>query len=99
MILITALPDGQLEAEAISVGAQCLLRKPLETQTLLDCLARSLSSERRPDKASGTSTIALLSGVSNVVRTPVSLLVHWQGDYHPFVHAVGTLPHAMDGGD
>ena len=46
VILITALPDRQLEAEAISVGAQCLLRKPLETQTLLDCLARSLSSER-----------------------------------------------------
>ncbi len=46
VILITALPDGQLEAEAISVGALCLLRKPLETQTLLDRLARSLSSER-----------------------------------------------------
>ena len=46
VILITALPDRQLEAEAISVGALCLLRKPLETQTLLDCLARSLSSER-----------------------------------------------------
>ena len=48
VILITALPDRQLDEEATSVGAQCLLRKPLETQALLDCVARSLSSERSP---------------------------------------------------
>jgi FixJ family two-component response regulator len=48
VILITALPDRQLADEAISVGARCLLRKPLETQTLLDYVERSLSSERPP---------------------------------------------------
>jgi len=48
VILITALPDRQLKDEAISVGARCLLRKPLETQTLLDYVERSLSSERSP---------------------------------------------------
>ena len=47
-ILITALPDRHLDDEAASVGAQCLLRKPLETEALLDCVARSLSDERRP---------------------------------------------------
>ena len=46
VILITALPDRRLDDEAVSVGAQCLLRKPLDTQALLECLARSLSSER-----------------------------------------------------
>lgn len=45
VILITALADRQLDDEAIAVGAQCLLRKPLETQTLLDWVERSLSSE------------------------------------------------------
>jgi FixJ family two-component response regulator len=48
VILITALPDRQLDNEAISVGAQSLLRKPFETKALLDCAARSLSGERPP---------------------------------------------------
>jgi len=48
VILITALADRQLDNEAISVGAQSLLRKPLETEALLDCVARSLSNERPP---------------------------------------------------
>ena len=48
VILITALPDRQLDNEATSVGAQSLLRKPFETKALLDCVARSLSSERPP---------------------------------------------------
>jgi len=48
VILITALPDRQLDNEAISVGAQSLLRKPFETKALLDCVARSLSGERPP---------------------------------------------------
>ena len=48
VILITALPDRQLDNEAISVGAQSLLRKPFETKALLDCAARSLPSERPP---------------------------------------------------
>jgi FixJ family two-component response regulator len=41
VILITALPDTDLDSEAISVGAQCLLRKPFETETLLDWVERS----------------------------------------------------------
>ncbi|GEP56602.1 response regulator transcription factor [Reyranella soli] len=46
VIMVTALPDRQLDDQAISVGAQYLLGKPIETQTLLDCIERSLSSER-----------------------------------------------------
>src|SRR5262245_45540676 len=46
VVLITALPDRQLDDEAISAGAQCLLRKPFEIQVLLDHVERSLSSER-----------------------------------------------------
>jgi FixJ family two-component response regulator len=46
VILITALPDKYLEDEAISVGAQGLLRKPFETSALLYCVKRSLSNER-----------------------------------------------------
>ncbi len=48
VILITALPDRQLEDEAISAGAECLLRKPIETQVMLDHVARSLSRGRLP---------------------------------------------------
>ena len=46
VILITAQPDRHLNDEAISVGAQCLLRKPFETDSLLDCIERSLPDER-----------------------------------------------------
>jgi FixJ family two-component response regulator len=42
VILITALPDENLDEEAISIGARCLLRKPFETTYLLDCVERSL---------------------------------------------------------
>ena len=42
VILITALPDLQLDDEAKLVGAQGLLRKPFETKALLDCVERSL---------------------------------------------------------
>jgi FixJ family two-component response regulator len=48
VILITALADRRLEDEAISAGAQRLLRKPLETQILIECVERSLSNERSP---------------------------------------------------
>jgi len=48
VILITALPDSDLNDEAISAGAQGLLRKPFETKALLDCLERSLCNERPP---------------------------------------------------
>jgi FixJ family two-component response regulator len=46
VILITALPDAHLDGEAVSVGAQCLLRKPFETGALIDCVERSLPDER-----------------------------------------------------
>ena len=46
VILITALPDRHLDDDAISVGAQCLLRKPFETRTLLDQVERSLANAR-----------------------------------------------------
>jgi FixJ family two-component response regulator len=48
VILITALPDRHLDDEAISAGAQRLLRKPFETNALLDCIERSLSNECPP---------------------------------------------------
>jgi FixJ family two-component response regulator len=48
VILVTALPDAQLDDEAISVGAQCLLRKPFETKALLDWIERSLVGGRAP---------------------------------------------------
>ncbi|MGY8680681.1 response regulator [Bradyrhizobium sp. UFLA05-153] len=43
VILITALPDAQLDDDAISAGALCLLRKPFEMDYLLDCIERSLA--------------------------------------------------------
>jgi FixJ family two-component response regulator len=46
VILITALPEMHLDGEAISVGAQCLLRKPFEIESLLDCVERNLPDER-----------------------------------------------------
>jgi FixJ family two-component response regulator len=42
VILITALPDRHLDEEAASRGALCLLRKPFETNSLLDYIERSL---------------------------------------------------------
>jgi FixJ family two-component response regulator len=42
VILITALPDKHLDEEAVLRGALCLLRKPFETRSLLDCIERSL---------------------------------------------------------
>lgn len=42
VILITGLPDKQLDDDAISAGALCLLRKPFKTDSFLDCVERSL---------------------------------------------------------
>ena len=42
VILITALPDKHLDDEAASKGALCLLRKPFEISSLLDCVERGL---------------------------------------------------------
>ena len=46
VILITGLVESHLDDVAMSIGAQCLLRKPLETATLLNQLAMSLPDER-----------------------------------------------------
>jgi FixJ family two-component response regulator len=46
VILITALPDNQLDAKAVSVGAVDLLRKPFETAAFLDRVERCLSDGR-----------------------------------------------------
>ena len=46
VILMTALTDPRLDDEAFLVGARCLLRKPFETQTLIDWIERSVSNER-----------------------------------------------------
>jgi FixJ family two-component response regulator len=42
VILITALPGKHLEEDAVSMGAFCLLRKPFETSSLLECVKRGL---------------------------------------------------------
>jgi FixJ family two-component response regulator len=42
VILITALPDENLDEEAASTGALCLLRKPFKTGALLDWVERAL---------------------------------------------------------
>ena len=42
VILITALPDENLDEEAASMGAMCLLRKPFKTSALLDWVERAL---------------------------------------------------------
>jgi len=42
VIMITARSDPGLKEKAISVGAACFLRKPFETEVLIDCLERAL---------------------------------------------------------
>jgi FixJ family two-component response regulator len=43
VILITALPDTYLDEEAVAIGAECLLRKPVEISSLLDRVERILA--------------------------------------------------------
>jgi FixJ family two-component response regulator len=43
VILITAVPDKRLNEQAALVGAECLLRKPFQTDCLLGRIERSLS--------------------------------------------------------
>jgi FixJ family two-component response regulator len=40
VIMITARADPGLEVEASATGAICLLRKPFETDALIDCLEK-----------------------------------------------------------
>ena len=41
VIMITARAEPGLEAKAAASGAVCLLRKPFETDALIDCLERA----------------------------------------------------------
>ena len=41
VIMVTARAEPGLEAKAAASGAVCLLRKPFETDALIDCLARA----------------------------------------------------------
>lgn len=51
VILITARVEPDLEARAQDSGAVCLLRKPFETNDLIECLERAL--QRQPPMANG----------------------------------------------
>ena len=42
VIMITARSDPGLREKATSLGAACFLRKPFETEMLIDCLERAL---------------------------------------------------------
>ena len=46
VILMTALPDKNLDNEAISVGAKCPVRKAFDGRTLLDSIEKSLTDDR-----------------------------------------------------
>ena len=43
VIIITARSDPGLKEKAMSLGAVCFLRKPFETDVLVDCLQRALA--------------------------------------------------------
>jgi FixJ family two-component response regulator len=44
VIMITARTAPDLEARAVNGGAVCLLKKPFETNALIDCLERALKA-------------------------------------------------------
>lgn len=44
VIVVTARDEKRWDAEARAGGALCLLRKPFETQNLLDCLDRAFAA-------------------------------------------------------
>ena len=41
VIMVTARAEPGLEAKVATTGAVCLLRKPFETDALIDCLERA----------------------------------------------------------
>ena len=43
VIMVTARAEPGLESKAAASGAVCLLRKPFETDALMDCLKRAAS--------------------------------------------------------
>jgi FixJ family two-component response regulator len=44
VIMITARDDPALEQQARAGGALCILRKPFESEALLDCVERALAA-------------------------------------------------------
>jgi FixJ family two-component response regulator len=42
VIMVTAHAEPDLEVQAVSSGAVCLLRKPFETDALIECLEKTL---------------------------------------------------------
>ena len=42
VIMITARPEPGLREKAMSIGAASFLRKPFDTETLVDCLEKAL---------------------------------------------------------
>jgi FixJ family two-component response regulator len=53
IILITGLPDRNLEEFAISAGAVCLLRKPFTTRLLFDYVEKILEERPPSDRMRG----------------------------------------------
>jgi FixJ family two-component response regulator len=43
VIMITARADPELDRQVIASGASCFLRKPFQTQTLIDCIDKALN--------------------------------------------------------
>lgn len=43
-IMITGRPEPGLETKAMALGATCLLRKPFETDALIECLEKVLKT-------------------------------------------------------
>jgi FixJ family two-component response regulator len=43
-IMVTARTEPNLEIKAVGGGATCLLKKPFETDALIDCLERALEA-------------------------------------------------------
>ena len=44
VIMITARSEPDLREKAMSSGAACFLRKPFDTETLVDCLEKALGA-------------------------------------------------------
>jgi FixJ family two-component response regulator len=44
VVMVTARSDLSIDARAAAIGAICLLRKPFETEALIDCLERALKA-------------------------------------------------------
>jgi FixJ family two-component response regulator len=43
MVFITAFPDERVRAKVLEEGAICLLNKPFDGSTMIECIERALS--------------------------------------------------------